>query len=481
MHITNGCFLTAAAVALSFANAAALDIQGHVLDSAAHAPIAGAVVALESDSTVNVLTDSAGQFHLVHVATRVRPGTRNTGDGTTRRPADVTLATLQGRLLPHAGLPQTAQLPSGVYLRVTHGNRGRTVVVPAGGSMTDVAVRAGGAQVTPATKAAAAALRVSHDGYYPAVYTPLADTETGVVIELQVLVDSSECLAQGADLVLDGSHTSQYTGAPDNGSVVDARTASWSFENGWLATPRTSTDVCWVGGEIFLTYNDSVLTPTDAWADIWHHNGGWTLKYDNANWVFDRVTVRHVGDGFNISTGAQNFTIRNSHIADIRDDAVQNDQFHSGTITDNFIDGCYVAFSCREDIDPVDGGHNTMTVSDNLVWVKPMYSVFKGDSPGNGQIIKWQTDAPELAPHLVFTSNIVRVGQVPFQGSSSPAEFYFPPDCEFSDNVLVWDGDDPVPDELVAWFSAARNSRIGTMAEWDAAVARWWAAHPDVK
>jgi hypothetical protein len=73
---------------------------------------------------------------------------------------------------------------------------------------------------------------------------------------------------------------------------------------------------------------------------------------------------------------------------------------------------------------------------------------------------------------------------MPFQtgaNSGSGEKFYVPPGTDFSDNILVWEGTDPVPASFTAWFNAAHNSRVGTMGDWNTAVAQWWAAHPGVK
>lgn len=299
------------------------------------------------------------------------------------------------------------------------------------------------------------------------------------IYQIIVTVDgTTEIVIPDPDDVFSGSYT-QYRGQPPNGSIIDARGGVWSFENGWIATPNTSSDIYWVGGEFFLTVNDEIYSPTDAWEKIWHHNGGWTLKHNNVNWVFDRVNVRHVGDAFNITSGTEFFTIKNSYVADIRDDAVQNDEMYSGNVSDNFFDGVYVGFSARAWDIPYDGHLETWTIQDNLIWIKPMYSVFKGDSPGNGQIIKWQENAPQLCPHLIFRNNIVRVGKKPFQsGTSSGEAFYFPPDCEFDNNILVWDGELPVPQSLKNWFNQDHNSTIGSMVDWDNAVQKWYQEHP---
>jgi hypothetical protein len=292
----------------------------------------------------------------------------------------------------------------------------------------------------------------------------------------------SACLSRSSVTAVTGNFSTGYRGQPANGTAVDARGGTWSFENGWIATPKTSSDVCWVGGSFFLTIDDTKNTPTDAWANIWHHNGGWTLKNSNNNWTFDGIAVSHVGDAFNFASGSQNFTIKNSYISDIRDDCVQNDYMHAGSVINNFFNGCYVGFSARASSGniPPDGHLNTWLIEDNLIWIKPMYSVYKGDSPGSGQLFKWEFAYPDYAPKLVFRNNIVRIGKRPFQAGSSGGSFYFPADIDFSANVLVWDGSDSVPSELAVMFSAAYSSRIGTMEDWNSAADQWLNSHTSV-
>lgn len=297
---------------------------------------------------------------------------------------------------------------------------------------------------------------------------------------------ASPCLQRTNVKAVSGAFTSQYNATPANGSTIDARKGTWTMKDGWLATPGGGTDVCWVGGSLKLTVNDQVSTstytasPTNAWSVIWHHNGGFTTKNGNSNWIFDGVAVSHVGDAFNLSNGSVNFEIRNSHLSDIRDDCVQNDYYNGGTVHDNFFDGCYVGFSARASGTVPDGHLNTWNISSNLVWIKPMWSVYKGDSPGNGEIIKWDTANLDKTPKLVFKNNIIRVGKTPFQVGTNKGDFYIPPGTDFSNNVLIWDGAGAPPANLASWFNAAHNSRIGTMADWDAAVSQWKANHPEV-
>lgn len=296
----------------------------------------------------------------------------------------------------------------------------------------------------------------------------------------------SDCLSRPTVTPLTGTFTSSYRGKPASGTTVDARGAVFAPANGWVVVPGSATNVCWVGGTYRLTVDDTVSTssysasPRTAWSSIWHHNGGVTTKYGQSGWIWDGVSISHVGDAFNISDGSNNFEIRGSHLSDVRDDCVQNDKFLAGAIRDSFLDGCYVAFSARASGKVPDGSANTWTVTGNVVWVRPMWSVYKGDSPGNGEIFKWDKANLAKTPKLVFRDNIVRVGRTPFQAGAKQGTFYVPPGTDFANNVLVWDGPGTPPPSLTKWFDAAHGSRVGTMADWDAAVAAWRAAHPDV-
>lgn len=344
-------------------------------------------------------------------------------------------------------------------------------------SLAPAGLSAGAAQAAPAVPWDGPLTGAGGAGRIPRLFAPATRTAA---------LAGSDCLSRPTVTVLSGTFTTAYRGAPPSGGTVDARGATFMPRDGWVVVPGAARGVCWVGGAYRLTVDDTVSTssytasPTNAWSTIWHHNGGVTTKYGQSGWIWDGVSVSHVGDAFNISDGSSDFEIRGSHLSDIRDDCVQNDKYLAGTVRDSFLDGCYVAFSARASGTVPDGGANTWTVRNNLVWVKPMWSVYKGDSPGNGEIFKWDKANLTKTPKLVFRDNIVRVGRTPFQVGTKQQKFYVPPGTDFANNVLVWDGPGAPPPSLTAWFDAAHGSRVGTMADWDAAVAAWRAAHPDV-
>ncbi len=276
---------------------------------------------------------------------------------------------------------------------------------------------------------------------------------------------------------------SSYTAAPASNSTVDARNYAVSNPSSWLLTPGSANNVCWFGGEYYNTIADADTgSPTNAWATYWHHNGGFTLKNSNANWVFDSVAVRHTGDAFNISTGGDNFEIKNSHISDIRDDCVQNDYYLAGNVHDNYFESCYSGFSSKASQGTTpDGTGKTWSITNNVAYIAPTWSVYKNSSPGNGPFIKWAQPGDGLGTpeHLVFKNNVIRIDQCAFTTSCST--FWFPSDIDFTNNSLYWGGASSPPSELTNMFNAAHGSKMITKAEWDAAVSGWKTAHPGVK
>ncbi|MGZ6005103.1 MAG: right-handed parallel beta-helix repeat-containing protein [Candidatus Saccharimonadales bacterium] len=275
----------------------------------------------------------------------------------------------------------------------------------------------------------------------------------------------------------------KYTGSPPSGTTVDARGLTISSLYGWLATPG-SNHICWLGGELKNTISDSDTgSPTDAWTNYWHQGGGFDLK-NVSSWTVDSATIHHTGDGFNVSSGGNNFELRNSHLYDIRDDCVQNDYYLSGSIHDNYFESCYSGFSSKASKGSApDGTGHTMTINNNIIYMAPTWSVYKGDSPGTGHLIKWaKPDAGLGTPeHLVFKNNVVRIDKCPFQTGSSCSTTYFPTDAEYSNNSLYWGGSGPIPAELVNLFSSKYGSRLISKTQWDASVAFWKGAHQGVK
>ena len=122
----------------------------------------------------------------------------------------------------------------------------------------------------------------------------------------------------------------------------------------------------------------------------------------------------------------------------MHDDCVENDDLFNGTVTNSFFDGCYVAFSTRRSDGTTSDGHlNTLTISNSLVRLQAMPTVYKGSAAGHGGFFKWDDAAPGRARSSNITNSIFRADQdTNHQDLNLPAGYYI--SC--SNNTMVWLG-----------------------------------------
>lgn len=264
-----------------------------------------------------------------------------------------------------------------------------------------------------------------------------------------------------ADAVV-GRQTGRFTTDLGADAAVDAQTALWLQVDNWPISFAGGAGACWLGGRVIGTY------PQDtSWSDF-HHTGG--LNFQNRALTIMGLRIHNYGDGVRVREGGRDFRISGIHLSFMHDDCVENDQLYSGTVEDSLLDGCYVAFSARPSSgDDAEGKQNTFTIQRNVVRLKPMPTVYKGEAPGNGGFFKWDDDDGR-SPKLVLRDNVFRVDQRPNHQTLGVPKGY---SLKCSNNVVVWLGKGRYPDRLPKCFRVTRDRRV-----WDRAVAGWNDAHP---
>jgi hypothetical protein len=263
-----------------------------------------------------------------------------------------------------------------------------------------------------------------------------------------------------------GAQTSRFTTTLSPNERVNADAASWAPST---ATPYpvyfdANTDSCWDGGRITGTF------PIETTWNVYHDSAG--IGIGGANVVVDHPRIFNVGDGIRIRADAQNFRVEDAYMSYVHDDCIENDRLYSGTITRSFLDGCYVGFSTRQaGTSAYDGRLNTETISDSLVRLQAMPTVYSGSAAGHGGFFKW--DVPGgTSPKLVITNTIFRADQnTNHQDLNLPAGY----NVTCSGNTMVWLGTGPFPGNLPSCFTVTTNRSV-----WDAAARAWDHAHPGV-
>lgn len=266
---------------------------------------------------------------------------------------------------------------------------------------------------------------------------------------------------------------------------IDARNATWQLQDPYPVVLAGGSNICISGGKI-----TGPFAPSDSW-DIAKASSG--IKVDSASqanyMTIENIRINNVGDGFGVK-GAPNFKIIGAYLSYIRDDCIENDYFWSGIVDDSLFDGCYQAFSARRDTTTQAvkaNNSNIWTIQNSLIRLQPMDKVYldKGLIPGHNGWFKWDSTDVSVSPKLALKNNIFWVSQPSnLVGLGLPKGRL----TECSNNIMVWTGSGTYPvdtskqDPLPATFGGHQCFTITTnKSVWDNAVAKWKAAHPNVK
>ena len=224
-------------------------------------------------------------------------------------------------------------------------------------------------------------------------------------------------------------------------------------------------DACWDGASVKGTF---------AVGTTWNtFHGNTAFGFGGANFTLNHPRIFNYGDGISIREGmSSNFLISDAYMSYIHDDCVQNDSLVAGTVTNSYLDGCYVAFSARRsDGTTFDGHLNTWTISNSLVRLQAMPTVYKGSAAGHGGFFKWD-DSALLSPKLNISNTIFRADQNTNHGTLVMPAGY---DVTCSNNTMVWLGPGAFPGTLPSCFTLTTNRAV-----WDTAARDWDTAHPGV-
>ena len=275
----------------------------------------------------------------------------------------------------------------------------------------------------------------------------------------------STCLTGKGDRVqVSGSRSGSYDkGHLDQTTLVDARTARWSGKDHYALELGGSGRVCLSGGRITGQW------PSDTGWKTMHGTGA--VLVDSPAPIVEDLRVNAYGDSIRLLERAQNFLVRRVHLSYSRDDCIENDWLHSGTVSDSLLDGCYNAFSARSyggQDNQDNGDHNVWTIKNSLVRLQPMPRPYedKGRIPGTAGFFKWDDHGPKLS----LIGNIFRADQpANTVGLAIPAGKL----AHCADNVMVWLGHGPYPEKLPSCFRVTTNVHV-----WNKAVERWKKRHP---
>ena len=286
----------------------------------------------------------------------------------------------------------------------------------------------------------------------------------------------SECLKRTGTIVTPtGLLQARYIRSITPNTVINATNLWWNgvYSNGepleWPITTGGDGPGCWFGGKYQGVWNDR--DPNVTWADPYHKSGVITVR--SPQFLVEGLRADNSGDGVRFEGNAHGFHVRGVYMSNMHDDCVENDHMNSGTIEDSLFDGCYAGISADHTNPTLDGSNDTMVFKNNLLYMKPMPTVFRGTAPGTAMLFKGWSGAGSPAPAMVIENNVFRIDQKPgFESHNIPSRMKI---TSCSNNVIVWLGPGEFPYNYPSCFRITKDINV-----WNAAVAKWKEDHANV-
>lgn len=258
-----------------------------------------------------------------------------------------------------------------------------------------------------------------------------------------------------------------------SGTIIDASTASWIVSNMGDQINRYPFNIEGApnlvarGGAIWGT-----ISQTLSWEETYINSAA--LRFENApGVVIDDWRIDKAWDAIRIDSGSQGFLIDDAYITNNRDDAVENDDNHGGTIRDSLFDGTFVGISLGDD-HHVDGSQNTVSLEG--VFMRMQEYIYKGELQ-HGTPFKADTGAPETTPDIRIINSVIAI-QDPDHEGLSRLKIAWEHVTESRGNVFLNLSDTPLPSDYPkppAGFTILQGQQARDY--WEATKAAWLDNH----
>ncbi|MBW2527765.1 MAG: hypothetical protein JRI23_26525 [Deltaproteobacteria bacterium] len=234
-------------------------------------------------------------------------------------------------------------------------------------------------------------------------------------------------------------------------------------------------------------------------------NADWDWAYCNSaallfkgadNGHVDGIRITSAWDGIRVGPS---FTVENAWISRVRDDVLENDDFHSGVFEDSLVDGTFQGFS---QMDGSGGGAGeTVELSGNVIRIAAYpYKVARDDKD---QLFGALFKSDAVAPRIVLRNNLIAVDPDSFVPGGSTHTFDRQWDNTWlnvdesacQNNVFLWmpsdvggnDSDlssalaDVMQNMPASCFSRIETNPAVARSLWEQAKQNWIDCHPRVR
>lgn len=270
--------------------------------------------------------------------------------------------------------------------------------------------------------------------------------------------------------------------------ALDVRSAGFIVANSRNPNPTTEFD-CENGSLPVNTYPFKVYDPDQTsivggiirgeipqesdWKPTYCNSAAMIFKRAPSSTV-DGVRITSAWDGVRANLGSDNMVVKNSWLSNVRDDAVENDDFLTFTFEDNLVDGAFQGISVHSGGDITQQSAETVHIYGSVIKIREY--LYKG-----GQRFGALFKNEESSPQSVIRDTVVAVD---YRGGDTWG-FYWDRSWskirECSNNVFLWLSDDPIPSSVPmppACFTVLTGS--DARAAWEEAKRNWIDCHPKV-
>jgi hypothetical protein len=210
---------------------------------------------------------------------------------------------------------------------------------------------------------------------------------------------------QRTDLVtVTGDQTGAWRVCPAQDRTYDLRGLSVTGVFGTHANLSIGKDCAQMGVVTIGGSAVGTLSHTLTWAQVKSQADGDGLRFEGNGWLasFD-LRVADLEDGFAPRVGVDadhntaRFVLDGAYMTWIRDDAIEDDELMSGSITDVLIDGTNRFLSARpSEHSSISNPGMLVRVRDALVHMRSMPNDRAEDGHGFGGIFKWSSEAGKV-------------------------------------------------------------------------------------
>ena len=269
--------------------------------------------------------------------------------------------------------------------------------------------------------------------------------------------------------------------------VGDYGYTAWEFPDGSTADVIDASDASWIEANLGDTLNlypfqvsgakEGLLirggtifgeVPLDTDWKVTYVNSAGVRIADSPGVIIEGWRASQTWDAIRVVGDSDDFTIRDVWVSDSRDDAVENDDALSGTISDSLFDGVMSGISLGDG--DVDGSDNVVTLDGILLRSEPF--LYKGEFT-HGSPFKMNKDDPDVTPSLRIYNSVIAIEDVDHSGQERLAKAW-DKTIDAAGNYFLNLSNDALPDDYplpgkgwtILQGQAARDFWEDSRADW---------------